>query len=78
MAVLLTYGFRGTGLIGRLIAVLNALMLLSLPSIGGHYLIDMIAGAVLALVAIAAYRAAGGWFGHKFSPQVGSPEPAPS
>ncbi|MBR1298586.1 phosphatase PAP2 family protein [Bradyrhizobium sp. AUGA SZCCT0042] len=57
-AVLLTYAFRGTGLIGYGIAALNVLMLVSIPPIGGHYLVDVIAGAALALGAIAVQRAA--------------------
>jgi PAP2 superfamily len=57
MAVLFTYAFRGTGPIGYGIAALNMLMLLSIPPIGGHYLVDMLAGGALALVAIAGQRA---------------------
>ncbi|MCK1549559.1 phosphatase PAP2 family protein [Bradyrhizobium sp. 177] len=57
-AVLLTYAFRGTGLIGYGIAALNVLMLVSIPPIGGHYLVDVLAGAALALGAIAVQRAA--------------------
>ena len=57
MAVLFTYAFRGTGLIGYGIATLNLVMLLSIPPIGGHYLVDMLAGGALALGAIAVQRA---------------------
>jgi len=57
MAVLFTYAFRGTGLIGYAIAALNMIMLLSIPPIGGHYLVDMLAGGTLALAAIAVQRA---------------------
>jgi hypothetical protein len=57
MAVLLTYAFRGTGLIGYGIAALNMVMLLSIPPIGGHYLVDVLAGGALALGAIAVQRA---------------------
>jgi hypothetical protein len=57
LAVLLTYAFRRTGLIGYGIAALNMVMLLSIPPIGGHYLVDMFAGGALALGAIAAQRA---------------------
>jgi PAP2 superfamily len=56
MAVLFTYAFRGTGLIGYGIAALNMVMLLSIPPIGGHYLVDMLAGGALALGAIAIQR----------------------
>jgi hypothetical protein len=44
MAVIFTYAFRGTGLIGYGIATLNLVMLVSIPPIGGHYLFDMLAG----------------------------------
>ena len=57
MAVLFTYAFRSTGLIGYAIAALNMIMLLSIPPIGGHYLVDMLAGGALALAAIAVQRA---------------------
>jgi hypothetical protein len=56
-AVLLTYAFRRTGLVGYGIATLNFLMLLSIPPIGGHYLVDVLAGGALALGAIAVQRA---------------------
>ena len=69
LAVLFTYAFRRTGLVGYGIATLNLVMLLSIPPIGGHYLVDMLAGGALALGAIAVQRAprhgisraAGGW-----------------
>jgi PAP2 superfamily len=57
MAVLLTYAFRRTGLVGYGIAILNLVMLLSIPPIGGHYLVDVLAGVALALGAIAVQRA---------------------
>jgi hypothetical protein len=57
MAVLFTYAFRRTGLVGYGIATLNAAMLLSIPPIGGHYLVDVLAGGALALGAIAVQRA---------------------
>jgi PAP2 superfamily len=57
MAVLFTYAFRRTGLVGYGIATLNLVMLLSIPPIGGHYLVDMLAGVALALGAIAVQRA---------------------
>jgi hypothetical protein len=59
MAVLFTYAFRCTGLIGYGIAALNVVMLLSIPPIGGHYLVDMLAGGALALGAIAVQRSTG-------------------
>lgn len=57
LAVLFTYAFRRTGLAGYGIATLNLVMLLSIPPIGGHYLVDMLAGGALALGAIAVQRA---------------------
>lgn len=57
MAVLLTYAFRRTGLVGYGITTLNLVMLLSIPPIGGHYLVDVFAGGALALGAIVVWRA---------------------
>jgi hypothetical protein len=57
MAVLFTYAFRRTGLVGYGIATLNLVMLFSIPPIGGHYLVDVLAGGALALGAIAVQRA---------------------
>jgi hypothetical protein len=53
LAVLFTYAFRRTGLVGYAVATLNVVMLLSIPPIGGHYLVDMLVGGALALGAIA-------------------------
>jgi membrane-associated phospholipid phosphatase len=50
-------GFRGTGLIGYVILALNMVVLLSIPPIGGHYLVDVLVGGALALGAIAVWRA---------------------
>ncbi len=57
LAVLLTYAHRRSSLLPP-IALVNAIMLFSIPSFGGHYLIDIIAGAAVALLAIAATAAA--------------------
>jgi hypothetical protein len=57
LAVLFTYAFRRTGLVGYGIATLNLAMLLSIPPIGGHYLVDVLAGGAVALGAIAVQRA---------------------
>jgi hypothetical protein len=56
LAILFADACRGTGLVGWGIAGLNALMLLSIPPIGGHYLIDMLAGAAIGLLCILALR----------------------
>jgi membrane-associated phospholipid phosphatase len=52
-ALVLIWGFRGTGIIGWFIAGLNLLVLCSVPYCGGHYLTDMIAGAGVAALSIA-------------------------
>ena len=53
MALGYAYGLRGTGIIGRVVGMANILMLLGVPFIGGHYVIDMIAGvAVFGLAAL--------------------------
>ena len=49
LAVLLTYAHRRSALLPP-IALVNGVMLFSIPSYGGHYLIDMIAGAAVALL----------------------------
>lgn len=56
MALVYAYAFRQTGLIGQFALALNLTMLVGIPFIGGHYLVDMIAGAVVAVVAILAAR----------------------
>lgn len=56
LALAYAYGFRKTGVIGYVIAALNALMLLTVPFIGGHYLIDMIAGAAVFLISLASVK----------------------
>lgn len=56
MALVYCYGFRGTGAIGRTIFALNMAMLPAIPFYGGHYLVDMAGGAVVAAVSIMAVR----------------------
>jgi hypothetical protein len=55
-AVLLTYAYRGTGMVGWSIAGLNGVMLLSISPIGGHYLIDMIVGGAIAVLFVVGFR----------------------
>jgi len=57
LAALLTYAHRRSRLLVP-IALVNGVMLFSIPSYGGHYLIDIIAGAAVALLAISATAAA--------------------
>ncbi len=52
MALVYVYGFRGTGTVGRVMAGLNIAMLFAIPFFGGHYLADMLAGAVVALLSV--------------------------
>lgn len=57
-AVLYAYGFRGTGVVGYSILWLNIFMLVGTLFSGGHYLIDVIAGVVIALLSMAVVRIA--------------------
>jgi membrane-associated phospholipid phosphatase len=52
MAILFSYAFRGKGRMFWLVGLLNILMLLSTPTFGGHYLVDMLSGAAVAGLAI--------------------------
>jgi hypothetical protein len=54
VAVLLIYAHRRERWLLRCSLALNGLMLLSVPPVGGHYLIDLLAGAAVAGVLIAA------------------------
>lgn len=49
MAVLFTAAYRGVPLAFPLAALVNAVMLLSVPASGDHYLVDLLAGIVVAL-----------------------------
>jgi hypothetical protein len=55
-AILFTYAFRGTGVMGWAIATLNAIMLPAIPPVGDHYLVDVVAGGGLAIFTIAVLR----------------------
>lgn len=57
MALLLVHAHRGLRWSRLPFAALNLLMLLSIPSEGGHYLADMAAGALIAALTLAAVRA---------------------
>ena len=56
MAILFAYALRRIAILRYVGAILNALMIMSTPTQGGHYLSDTIAGVLLALVAIASVR----------------------
>jgi len=58
LAILIVYAFRGCGRLFTVVLVLNSVMLLTLPSEGGHYLIDLIAGGAITAVTIAIISAA--------------------
>jgi membrane-associated phospholipid phosphatase len=53
-AVLFAWAFAPVRLFGPMALVTNALMIASTPVVGGHYLIDVVAGAGLAIGTIAA------------------------
>ena len=52
VAVILTYVYRGKLFLFQGIAVLNVVMLLSTPTYGGHYLVDILGGISVAIVSI--------------------------
>lgn len=56
LAVLYSWAARRMGLLTIAFVALNAVMLVSTPSEGGHYLVDVIAGVAIALAAIAVAR----------------------
>ncbi len=55
LAILFAYAHRGRWSF-PIFLLINCLMIASIPSEGGHYLSDVLAGAGLAVVAIAAAR----------------------
>lgn len=58
LALAYAYGFRKTGNIGYVIAAANLIMLFAVPFVGGHYLIDMIAGAAVMLLSLVIVKTA--------------------
>lgn len=58
MALAYIWAFRKTGAIGWAATGLNLVMLCAVPWFGGHYLVDMIAGAANMLVSLAAVKTA--------------------
>lgn len=59
MALAFVYGFRKLGPISAVMTVVNVVMLVSVPFIGGHYLTDMLGGAVVFAVVTLSVRQAG-------------------
>ena len=47
LAILFVYTHRGLRWTFPPVAVLNGLMLAAIPSVGGHYVVDMIGGALV-------------------------------
>lgn len=62
-AILLVYSHRPPLRSFRAVLILNMLMLVSIPSEGQHYLVDIISGAIVAAISIAAVRLALGSHG---------------
>ena len=58
MALAYSWAFRKTGLISAAIMALNIIMLCAVPFFGGHYLVDMVAGAAAMLLALALLKTA--------------------
>ncbi|HMH65460.1 MAG TPA: phosphatase PAP2 family protein [Rhizomicrobium sp.] len=62
MALAYAWAFRKTGIIGAAVVGLNLVMLCAVPFFGGHYLVDMVAGAATMLVSLALVRTAPGFW----------------
>jgi hypothetical protein len=56
MALAYAWAFRKCGIIGVGMAALNIIMLCAVPFFGGHYLVDMIAGAATMLLSLAVVK----------------------
>ena len=67
MALLYLYGFSRAGAIGWVAAFLNVAMLPAIPFFGGHYLVDMFAGAAVAVVSVVIVRT---WPAMRLSPAL--------
>ena len=59
LALLLIHVHRGVRWTFPPVVVLNVLMIVSIPSVGGHYLVDLAGGAVVTLVTLGIMRATG-------------------
>lgn len=58
MALMFIWAFRGTGPVGWIMTGVNLTMLCSVPFFGNHYLTDMIAGAAVMALSLAAVKSA--------------------
>ncbi len=58
MALAYCWAFRKTGIISAAITALNIIMLCAVPFFGGHYLVDMVAGAAAMLICLATIKSA--------------------
>jgi membrane-associated phospholipid phosphatase len=56
LAIIVSYAFRGFRFIALPAAVLNSIVVISTLPEGGHYLVDVIAGAVIGLAGIVLVR----------------------
>jgi hypothetical protein len=52
LALALIYAFRGTGVLGKTVTILNVMLLFGVPVFGGHYLTDMLAGTAVMLMSL--------------------------
>src|SRR5258706_11540378 len=52
LAILLTYVYRNQPRMLSVVLPLNLLMLVAIPSVGGHYLADILAGGAVAALSI--------------------------
>jgi hypothetical protein len=71
MALAYCWAFRRTGIIGASVIALNIIMLCAVPFFGGHYLVDMAAGAATMLISLAMMKAAP-MFGRRSSGEPGT------
>ena len=56
LAIMLAYNFRDRRWLFAAAVVLDALIILSCPTEGSHYFVDLVAGAVVAVLGIIAVR----------------------
>jgi membrane-associated phospholipid phosphatase len=56
LAIITAYAVRGIRFVALPVAILNGLVIVSTLPEGGHYLIDVIAGAIISIIAIVAAR----------------------